>query len=118
MNQSPPHSVEAEQGVLGSILISPLRAMPECIEKISQDHFYVTAHQTIYSVLVDLWNARKPIDLITFTQTLRDRRLLERVGGAAFVTSFSTSCQRLQTFSITSTSFARNGPCEKRKLPP
>ena len=87
MNQSPPHSVEAEQGVLGSILISPLQAIPECIEKISQDHFYVTAHQTIYSVLVDLWNARKPIDLITFTQTLRDRRLLERVGGAAFVTS-------------------------------
>jgi len=86
MNQSPPHSVEAEQGVLGSILISPLQAMPECIEKISQDHFYVTAHQTIYSVLVDLWNARKPIDLITFTQTLRDRSLLELVGGAAFVT--------------------------------
>jgi hypothetical protein len=87
MNQALPHSVEAEQGVLGSILISPLQAMPECIEKISQDHFYVTAHQTIYSVLVDLWNARKPIDLITSTQTLRDRRLLARVGGAAFVTS-------------------------------
>ena len=57
MNHCPPHSVEAEQGVLGSMLISPRQAIPECIEKISQDHFYVPAHQTIYSVLVDLWNA-------------------------------------------------------------
>ena len=60
------------------------------LRKINEQYFYVPAHQTIYSVLVDLWNAGQAIDLITFTQVLRDRNLLESVGGAAFVTSLFT----------------------------
>src|SRR5947207_13975533 len=90
IHRSPPHSVEAEQGVLGSMLISPREAIAECVEKINEEYFYVPAHQTIYNVLVDLWNAGQAIDLITFTQVLRDRNLLESVGGAAFVTSLFT----------------------------
>jgi replicative DNA helicase len=65
-NSTPPHSVEAEQGVLGSMLISPRKTIAECVEKINEDCFYVPAHRTIFSVLVDLWNARQAIDLITF----------------------------------------------------
>src|SRR5216683_6666153 len=90
IHRAPPHSVEAEQGVLGSMLISPREAIGECVEKINEEYFYVPAHQTIYNVLVDLWNAGQAIDLITFTQVLRDRNLLEGVGGAAFVTSLFT----------------------------
>src|SRR6267378_667844 len=90
IHRAPPHSVEAEQGVLGSMLLSPRQAIAECVEKIDEQYFYVPAHQTIYSVLVDLWNAGQAIDLITFTQVLRDRNLLESVGGAAFVTSLFT----------------------------
>src|ERR1700730_6192533 len=90
IHRTPPHSVEAEQGVLGSMLLSPRQAIGECVEKINEQYFYVPAHQTIYSVLVDLWNAGQAIDLITFTQILRDRNLLESVGGAAFVTSLFT----------------------------
>ena len=90
IHRAPPHSVEAEQGVLGSMLISPRDAIAEVVEKINEEYFYVPAHQTIYSVLVDLWNAGQAIDLITFTQVLRDRNLLETVGGAALVTSLFT----------------------------
>jgi replicative DNA helicase len=90
IHRTPPHSAEAEQGVLGSMLLSPRQAIGECVEKINEEYFYVPAHQTIYSVLVDLWNAGQAIDLITFTQVLRDRTLLESVGGAAFVTSLFT----------------------------
>src|SRR5438309_2471019 len=90
IHRAPPHSVEAEQGVLGSMLISPRDAIAEVVEKIDEEYFYVPAHQTIYSVLVDLWNAGAAIDLITFTQVLRDRNLLETVGGAAAVTSLFT----------------------------
>src|SRR6266568_1368727 len=90
IHRTPPHSVEAEQGVLGSMLISPREAIAECVEKINEEYFYVPAHRTIYNVLVDLWNAGQAIDLITFTQVLRDRNLLESVGGAAFVTSLFT----------------------------
>jgi replicative DNA helicase len=90
IHRTPPNSVEAEQGVLGSMLLSPRQAIAECVEKIDEQYFYVPAHQTIYNVLVDLWNAGQAIDLITFTQVLRDRNLLESVGGAAFVTSLFT----------------------------
>jgi replicative DNA helicase len=85
-----PHSVEAEQGVLGSMLISPRDIIAECVEKINEEYFYVPAHQTVYMVLVELWNAGQGIDLITFTQVLRDRNVLETVGGAAFITSLFT----------------------------
>jgi replicative DNA helicase len=90
IHRTPPHSVEAEQGVLGSMLISPRETIAECVEKINEEYFYIPAHQTIYTVLVELWNAGQAIDLITFTQVLRDRNLLESVGGAAFVTSLFT----------------------------
>src|SRR5437764_9368971 len=72
------------------MLISPRDTIAECVEKINEEYFYVPAHQTIYTVLVELWNAGQAIDLITFTQVLRDRNLLESVGGAAFVTSLFT----------------------------
>src|SRR5213592_3578870 len=90
IHRTPPHSVEAEQGVLGSMLISPRETIAECVEKINEEYFYIPAHQTIYTVLVELWNAGQAIDLITFTQVLRDRNLLETLGGAAFVTSLFT----------------------------
>ena len=85
-----PHSIEAEQGVLGSMLISPREIIAECVEKINEEYFYVPAHRTVYTVLVELWNAGQGIDLITFTQVLRDRNVLETVGGAAFITSLFT----------------------------
>src|SRR5438093_6688444 len=90
IHRTPPQSVDAEQGVLGSMLISPRETIAECVEKINEEYFYVPAHRTIYNVLVDLWNAGQAIDLITFTQVLRDRNLLDSVGGAAFVTSLFT----------------------------
>src|SRR5881275_232163 len=90
IHRTPPHSVDAEQGVLGSMLISPRETIAECVEKINEDYFYVPAHRTIYDVLVELWNAGQAIDLITFTQVLRDRHLLDSIGGAAFVTSLFT----------------------------
>src|ERR1043166_6702415 len=90
VHRTPPHSVEAEQGVLGSMLISPRETIAECVEKINEEYFYVPAHRTVYNVLVELWNAGQAIDLITFTQVLRDRHLLDSVGGAAFVTSLFT----------------------------
>ncbi len=90
IHRSPPHSVEAEQGVLGSMLIAPQDVIPECVEKIKEEYFYVPAHQTVFRVLVEQWSAGQAIDLITFTQTLRDQNVLETIGGASFVTSLFT----------------------------
>src|SRR6478752_7653143 len=90
IHRTPPHSVEAEQGVLGSMLIAPQEAIPECVAKIKEEYFYVPAHQTVFEVLVEQWNNGQAIDLITFTQTLRDKNVLETIGGASFVTSLFT----------------------------
>ena len=84
-----PHSVTAEMGVLGSCILDSSR-IGQCVQKIRPEFFYVPAHQSIYNVLVTLWNNDKPADLITLTQHLRDIELLESVGGAQFITSLVT----------------------------
>src|SRR3979409_1492374 len=68
-----PHSIEAEQGVLGSMLISPREIIAECVEKINENYFYVPAHQTIYLVLVELWNGGGGVCLYTPNNALSDR---------------------------------------------
>jgi replicative DNA helicase len=85
-----PHSVEAEQGVIGSMLLAPKEAIDEATEKVDENYFYVPAHQKIFGEILKLWRRGQGIDLITFTQALRDENLLESVGGAAFVTNLFT----------------------------
>ena len=82
-----PHSIEAEQGLLGSMLLSPTDVIGECVERITEKYFYQPAHATIYELLVELWNKQQPADIITLTQLLRDRKQLDAIGGAAYVTS-------------------------------
>jgi len=84
-----PQSLDAEKGLLGSILLSG-NALDDSIALIDASHFHLPAHQKIFEILVEMQNARKPIDLITFTQTLEDRKLLDEVGGAAAVTELLT----------------------------
>src|SRR5215210_2409179 len=86
-----PQSPDAEQGVLSSFLLAPRDIGGLCAEKaIRTEHFHIPAHGAIYAVLLELWDANKPIDFITLTQVLRDRNQLDQVGGAAFVTQLFT----------------------------
>src|SRR5438874_994588 len=75
----PPHSVEAEQGVLGCALLSPNECLGECIEKLkaSSDVFYDLRHRTIYEVLVEMYDHKEAIDLITLQQRLKNRQQLD-----------------------------------------
>ena len=86
-----PQSPDAEQAVLGSFLLSSREIGGLCVERgVTEECFHIPAHASIYSVLLELWNAAKPIDFITLTQVLRDRNQLDQVGGAAFVTHLFT----------------------------
>jgi replicative DNA helicase len=88
LDRLPPHSLEAEQGSLGCILLSPNESLGECVEKLKDDGkeaFYDLRHQTIYETLTEMFNARQPIDLITVQQNLKDRQLLEQIGGLAYL---------------------------------
>jgi len=82
-----PQSIDAEQGLIGSILLKPDDILPEIAAQLLPEHFHVPANGTIYNALVELWKASKPIDAIILTQTLADNGLLERVGGAVYVTT-------------------------------
>lgn len=88
VDRLPPHSVEAEQGVLGCALLSPNECIGECVEKLKdegKETFYDLRHQTIYEELVDMFNTREPVDLITVQQRLKNKGLLDQVGGIAYL---------------------------------
>src|SRR5581483_1991740 len=87
LDRLPPHSPEAEQGVLGCILIAPNECMGECIEKLksSEEVFYDLRHQTIFKILSEMYDSREAIDLITVQQRLKNAQLLEQVGGLAYL---------------------------------
>lgn len=91
IHRTPPHSVEAEQGVIGSMIIDPRLVIPKLRQVITTpEYFYIPAHQTIYQHALDLFELDGSIDLITLTQHLRDVGHLDAVGGPAFVTSLFT----------------------------
>jgi replicative DNA helicase len=87
----PPHSPEAEQGVLGCLLLSPNDCIGECIEKLkgAEEAFYDLRHQTIFRALTSMYDKREAIDLITLQQRLKDAQLLEQVGGLPFLSALA-----------------------------
>src|SRR5579862_4242654 len=87
VDRLPPHAAEAEQGVLGCILLSPNDCMGECIERLKEGEevFYDLRHQTIFKALAEMYDAREAIDLITLQQRLKDSQLLEQVGGISYL---------------------------------
>jgi replicative DNA helicase len=94
LDRLPPHSPEAEQGVLGCVLLSPNECMGECIEKLKDDGqqvFYDLRHQTIYEALATMYDAREAVDIITLQQKLKDKQLLEQIGGIAYLSQLQDS---------------------------
>ena len=89
VDRLPPHSLEAEQGVLGCVLLAPTECLGECIEKFKSgaEVFYDLRHRTIYEALVEMFDHKEPIDAITLQQRLKDRQQLEPVGGLAYLSA-------------------------------
>lgn len=81
----PPQSVEAEQSLLGALLIDK-DAIVNIAERLSAQHFYRTEqHGQIYDAILELFEKREPIDLITVTEKLRQKGVLDAVGGSAYL---------------------------------
>lgn len=86
-----PQAPDAERGLLGSFLLSPMEVGNFCAERnISGEHFYGPHHGVLYVMLKDLWTAGKAIDLITLTQAMRDAGTLELAGGAPYLSELYT----------------------------
>lgn len=87
LDRLPPHSLEAEQGVLSCILQAPNESMPECIQAFrgTAEPFYDLRHRTIYERLMLMYDKKQPIDLITVQQNLKNENQLENIGGIAYL---------------------------------
>ncbi|MGH7260103.1 MAG: replicative DNA helicase [Nitrospiraceae bacterium] len=80
----PPQNLEAEQSVLGAILLENT-AMSKAMEVLTEEDFYKTAHRKIYLAMLDLSEHDEVIDQITLTEHLKGKGVLESVGGAAYL---------------------------------
>ncbi len=82
----PPQNIEAEQSVLGSILLEN-SAVNKVLEVLSAGDFYNEAHRKIFNVTVELSERNEPVDLITLSNALKDRSMLDSVGGTTYLAS-------------------------------
>ncbi|RLA77901.1 MAG: replicative DNA helicase [Deltaproteobacteria bacterium] len=80
----PPHSLEAEQSVLGGIIIDN-DALHRVLELLRPEDFYREAHQKIYEAMISLFERGEPLDLITLTNELKRSKTLEKAGGASYL---------------------------------
>ena len=84
----PPQNLEAEQSVLGAILIENT-ALLKCIEIITPEDFYRESHRKIYNAMLDLFDKSEAIDLVTLTEHLTKKNAIEVVGGASYLASIA-----------------------------
>ena len=79
-----PHNIEAEQSVIGSMLISKYAAQ-KAIENLTNDLFYMDSHDKIFSCIRDLMEDNIPIDITTVTSKLEKKKILKEVGGIEYL---------------------------------
>ena len=84
----PPQNIEAEQCVLGSILLQQ-NALIKVIEYLIADDFYRDAHRAIFAAMVELFERNEPQDLITVTNILKDKNKIDVIGGPAYLASLT-----------------------------
>ena len=82
----PPQNLEAEQSILGSVLLEN-SAINSVLEVMSKDDFYSEAHRKIFNVMVELSEKNEPVDIITLSNALKDRNTLDSIGGTAYLAS-------------------------------
>lgn len=80
-----PKNKEAEQLVLGSILLDPEDVVPKVVEKVSPSYFYWKEHRLIYRAVLDLFDKGDPADLVTVKNRLEEKDQLEEIQGATYL---------------------------------
>jgi len=86
----PPHNLEAEQALLGSIMLRP-EVMYEITDIAHTVSFYSEKHRLIFETMLDLWSKRNPTDLLTVSARLKEKKLLEDIGGNSYLSELVNS---------------------------
>jgi replicative DNA helicase len=88
--RSIPHNIEAEQGVIGSMLIDKT-SIVEVMEVLNTEDFYKDSHKVIFDSILDLYKKDTAVDIITLTENLKSRSKLEAAGGITYISELSGS---------------------------
>ena len=86
----PPQNIDAEQSVLGSLLLDQ-NAIVKIADTIAPEDFYKDIHQLIYQAMLDLFEKREPIDILSLANRLAERQQLELVGGRTYLADLTTT---------------------------
>ena len=84
-----PNNLEAEQALLGCLLIDN-EIQTDILDTLSEDDFYQESHRLIIGAMKAVFNARKPVDLVTLADELENRKELEKAGGLSYITNLAT----------------------------
>jgi replicative DNA helicase len=86
----PPHSLEAEMALLGSVMLRP-DAIYEVMDLVGANSFYFEKHRIIFETMLELFGKHQPIDILSLSSRLKEKELSERVGGTTYLTELSST---------------------------
>lgn len=86
----PPNNIEAEQSVIGSMLLDK-NAISTASEILTGDDFYKEAHRQIFNAALELYNRNEPVDLVTIVDSLRGKGILDNIGGITYLSNLVSS---------------------------
>ena len=86
----PPQNIEAEQSVLGSLMLDK-EAIFRIVDFLAPGDFYKPSHKAIYKAMLELFEKREPVDILSMTNILKEKKLLEETGGSSYLTTLVNS---------------------------
>src|SRR5690554_2458944 len=90
MGRIPPQSIEAEQSVLGAMLLDK-EAIAAATEILQKEDFYKEVHGEIFDAIIQIYNRAQPVDLITLSDQLKNTNILEQIGGVPYISELANT---------------------------
>jgi replicative DNA helicase len=84
LTRVPPHSIDAEMAVLGAMLLDR-EAVPKVLAHLDEKSFYKESHKYVFATMVELFNEGEPIDVVTVSNLLEQKKVLEKAGGNFYI---------------------------------
>lgn len=86
----PPQNIEAEQSLLGCLLLDK-EAVYRVVDILSPDDFYHNNHRKIFAAMVELFNNQEPIDIVTLSNRLEEKKMIQEIGGRSYLAQLSNA---------------------------
>lgn len=111
----PPQAIDFEEALLGELIMEP-RLMDQVASILSPEDFYKEPHQKIYTAIYELWQHSRQIDILTVTDELRKKNILDHVGGPYYITKLTSTIGLVTIQSATSHAMTIKDRAVKRQF--